>query len=173
MRRAPVLLAVLAFGCSGGDARHPPASLAIEIAGGGPLLIAALGGTLQLVAVAKDSTKFDNLYRLGVMYLDRDRVNEAARVLYKAHTLRPKNHRVLVNLGADLSLASVMDAKLVRADLTGANLHTTDMRGADLRGANLGRTDLGSVHLLGAVYNARTRWPEGFEPQPRGARMEE
>lgn len=51
-------------------------------------------------AVAKDSTKFDNLYRLGVLYLDRDRVNEAIRVLHKAHTLRPKNHRVLVNLGA-------------------------------------------------------------------------
>jgi len=51
-------------------------------------------------AVAKDSTKFDNLYRLGVMYLDRDRVSESIRVLQKAHQLKPKNHRVLVNLGA-------------------------------------------------------------------------
>ena len=51
-------------------------------------------------AVAKDSTKFDNLYKLGVLYLDRDRVNESIRVLQKAHTLKPKNHRVLVNLGA-------------------------------------------------------------------------
>jgi cytochrome c-type biogenesis protein CcmH/NrfG len=51
-------------------------------------------------AVAKDSTKFDNLYRLGVMYLDRDRSAEAARVLAKASSLRPKDLRTLVNLGA-------------------------------------------------------------------------
>ncbi len=56
-------------------------------------------------AVKRDSTKFDNLYRLGVMYLDRDRVTEAMTVLLKAHRLRPKNHRVLVNLGAAFDAA--------------------------------------------------------------------
>lgn len=50
-------------------------------------------------AVAKDSTNFDNLYRLGVLYMDRDRISEASRVLYKAHQLRPKDLRALVNLG--------------------------------------------------------------------------
>jgi len=50
-------------------------------------------------AVAKDSTRFDNLFRLGVMYLDRDKVNEAIKVLTKAHVLQPKDHRVTVNLG--------------------------------------------------------------------------
>jgi Flp pilus assembly protein TadD len=50
-------------------------------------------------AVAKDSTSFDNLFRLGVMYLDRDKVNEAIKVLTKAHVLQPKDHRVTVNLG--------------------------------------------------------------------------
>jgi len=63
-----------------------------------PAVVDSLG--LLERAVAKDSSKFDNLYRLGVLYLDRDRTNEAIRVLQKAHTLRPKNHRVLVNLGA-------------------------------------------------------------------------
>ena len=53
-------------------------------------------------AVAKDSTRFDDLYRLGVLYLDRDKVNEAIQVLTKAHVLRPKDHRVSVNLGAAL-----------------------------------------------------------------------
>ena len=51
-------------------------------------------------AVAKDSTKFDNLYRLGVMYLDRDQTLKAEKVLMKAHQLRPKDVRVLVNIGA-------------------------------------------------------------------------
>jgi tetratricopeptide (TPR) repeat protein len=51
-------------------------------------------------AVAKDSTKFDNLLALGAMYVDRDRPLEAQRVLGKANQVRPKNLKVLVNLGA-------------------------------------------------------------------------
>ena len=51
-------------------------------------------------AVARDSSKFDNLYRLGVMLMDRDRSQEAVRVLTKAVTIRPKDLKVLVNLGA-------------------------------------------------------------------------
>jgi tetratricopeptide (TPR) repeat protein len=50
-------------------------------------------------AVARDSSKFDNLYRLGVMYLDRERMAEAARVLAKANQVRPNDLKVLVNLG--------------------------------------------------------------------------
>lgn len=50
-------------------------------------------------AVAKDSTDFDQLYRLGVLYMDRDRISEASRVLYKAHRLRPADVHTLVNLG--------------------------------------------------------------------------
>ncbi len=51
-------------------------------------------------AVARDSSKFDNLYHLAVMYLDRDRPSDAIRALSKANRLRPKNVKVLVNLGA-------------------------------------------------------------------------
>lgn len=63
--------------------------------------------TLQMLEqeVAKDSTKFDNLYKLGVLYVDRDKVNEATAVLTKAHMLRPQDHRVMVNLGAALDAA--------------------------------------------------------------------
>jgi Flp pilus assembly protein TadD len=51
-------------------------------------------------AVAKDSTKFDRLYQLGILLLDKDRAAEASRVLTKAHMLRPKDHKAAVNLGA-------------------------------------------------------------------------
>ena len=51
-------------------------------------------------AVARDSTKFENLSRLGVMYLDSDRATDAARVLLKADQVRPNQLAVLVNLGA-------------------------------------------------------------------------
>jgi len=50
-------------------------------------------------AVARDSSKFDNLYRLGIMYLDREKNAEAARVFDKANRVKPKNVKVLVNLG--------------------------------------------------------------------------
>lgn len=52
--------------------------------------------------VARDSSKFDNLYRLGVMYLDREDAKSAIKVFSKARQLRPKDHRVLVNLGIAL-----------------------------------------------------------------------
>ena len=51
-------------------------------------------------AVARDSSNVGNLYRLGVMYLDRDRPSEAIIVLGKAYEKTPKDLRLLVNLGA-------------------------------------------------------------------------
>jgi tetratricopeptide (TPR) repeat protein len=50
-------------------------------------------------AVAKDSTKFDNLYKLGVLYMDRERMAEAGRVFAKANQVKPNNVKVLVNAG--------------------------------------------------------------------------
>lgn len=49
--------------------------------------------------VARDSSKFDRDYRLGVLYMDRERMLEALRVFAKAHELRPKDVKVLVNMG--------------------------------------------------------------------------
>src|SRR5262245_32611175 len=60
-------------------------------------------------AVARDSTKFDNLWRLGVMYLDRERPVEATRIFTKASTLRPKDSKVLVNLGVALDASNHPD----------------------------------------------------------------
>lgn len=60
-------------------------------------------------AVARDSSKFDNLMRLGVMYLDRDRVAEATRVLNKATQVRPRDVKALVNLGAAYDAAGSGD----------------------------------------------------------------
>jgi len=50
-------------------------------------------------AVAKDSTNYEKLYRLGVLYLDRERMPEATRVLKKALAARPNDLKSLVNLG--------------------------------------------------------------------------
>jgi uncharacterized protein YjbI with pentapeptide repeats len=60
----------------------------------------------------------------------------------------------LIALGKRVSLKDRGGADLRNADLTGADLH-----GAALQGAM----------LTGARYDARTRWPAGFEPAKHGA----
>ena len=86
--------------------------------------------------------------------------------------------------GADLSHADLSHARLKRADLTGADLRGADLSvadlteavlaGADLSGAVLGATDLTGADLsdailegatlVGVVWDASTRWPQGYEP---------
>jgi tetratricopeptide (TPR) repeat protein len=90
------LLAVAAFGARSAGAAPAAAPLSAKPAAT-PAVLDSLG--LLERAVAKDSTKFDNLYRLGVMYLDRERMQEALAVFAKANALRPKDVKVLVNLG--------------------------------------------------------------------------
>jgi tetratricopeptide (TPR) repeat protein len=70
-------------------------------------------------AVARDSSKFDQLYRLGTLYLDRDRISEAGQVLRKANKVRPKDVPTLVNLGAVEDASGRADAaqKYYRAAL--------------------------------------------------------
>lgn len=83
----------------------------LVLAGPGDVLAAPVAGKAQTVsvvdslgplekAVQRDSTKFDNLYRLGVMLMDRDRSQDAIKVFTKALTLKPTDTRTLVNLGA-------------------------------------------------------------------------
>ena len=70
---------------------------------------------------------------------------------------------------AYLSDATLKDADLEDADLAGAGLEGADLSGANLCGTNLTRADLTGVKLVGATYDRRTAWPEGFEPHDSGA----
>lgn len=97
------LLAALILLCSATTIAHAAASPKGKAAGATPTVstpaeVDSLG--ILEKAVARDSTKLDNLYRLGVMYLDRDRPAEAVIVLGKAYTKHPKDLKLLVNLGA-------------------------------------------------------------------------
>lgn len=86
--------------------------------------------------------------------------------------------------GANLQQAYLSAANLVRADLTSAILTDADLRGANLseailvdgilsnaqlQGANLYRARLERAVLKDARYDAKTRWPAGFNPRLRGA----
>jgi uncharacterized protein YjbI with pentapeptide repeats len=64
----------------------------------------------------------------------------------------------------DLREANLRHASLFQADLHGATLEGALLMGADLTGVNL--TD---AKLCRAVYDARTRWPDGFDAAASGA----
>jgi Flp pilus assembly protein TadD len=65
-------------------------------------------------SVARDSSQFDKLVALGILYLDRDRPGEAAKVLDRANRVRPKQVKVLVNLGAAHDASGQADQAQVR-----------------------------------------------------------
>jgi hypothetical protein len=56
-----------------------------------------------------------------------------------------------------------------RANLASANLKGADFTNADLTDAVLTGADLTNAALAGALYNEKTRWPYGFDPQKSGA----
>ena len=103
-RLVPVLVALcLVVVTRPSQAADSPAKEAAEHGKPAPAVVDSLA--LLERAVAKDSTRFDNLYRLGVLYMDRDRVAEATRVLGKANQLRPRDVKTLVNLGVAFDAA--------------------------------------------------------------------
>jgi hypothetical protein len=73
--------------------------------------------------------------------------------------------------GFNLSGTNLRRANLEAADLREANLAGADLRDANLRGADLTGASLTGADLTGAVYDSRTRWPAGIDPQSRGARL--
>src|SRR5688572_30307837 len=64
---------------------------------------------------------------------------------------------------------SLRGRDLRKEDLAGAFLSDTDLSDTDLRGVDLRGANLDGVWLAGARYDAATQWPEGFDPQKRGA----
>ena len=62
-------------------------------------------------------------------------------------------------------------ADLSGADLAGAQVDGAAFSGAQLQGARLLCTNLERATFAGAVYDAHTVWPEGFNPQAAGARL--
>lgn len=96
--------------------------------------------------------------------LDGARANEAAD--FSEANLR----------NASLDGAWLRTARLDRAVMTGATFAGADLFHATLRGADLGGADLSGARHLSAAdlaearWDARTRWPKGFDPATVGAR---
>jgi len=81
--------------------------------------------------------------------------------------------------GANLNCAMLIQTRMVQADLRRTNLKNAslfqaDLRGAILTGAQLAGADLTECDLTNAdvshaVFDDRTRWPDGFDPLDGGA----
>jgi uncharacterized protein YjbI with pentapeptide repeats len=69
--------------------------------------------------------------------------------------------------GVDLHRATFLRCDFSECDLRGADLRETTLAGCDFTGA-----DLTDADLTGAAFDSHTRWPIGFDPQARGARLE-
>lgn len=67
-------------------------------------------------------------------------------------------------VGANLAEADLTGANLKKADLSKARLHKARLYGASLLDAKLDGADLRQV-----VYDTQTRFPNGIEPEKRGA----
>lgn len=98
--------------------------------------------------------------------------------------LRSRSFRRANLYWANLQAADLSGCDFEAADLRGAHLEDAVLVGANLRNAKLGRDNLGgSTHLegadltgaqlhgadlRGAMCNARTKFPDGFDPQVAG-----
>jgi hypothetical protein len=71
--------------------------------------------------------------------------------------------------GAHLEGANLHGARMVGADLRGTSLAGAELTGADLTKATLDKNGFEPAELTGARYDARTRWPKGFDPRQHGA----
>ncbi|WUD70225.1 pentapeptide repeat-containing protein [Streptomyces sp. NBC_00510] len=87
----------------------------------------------------------------------------AGAVLINAD-LRQADLRTAVLWHARLEGADLRAADLSGADLTGAVVKGARFELADLRGADLAGTDPSVAGLTGAVADATTIWPSGFDP---------
>lgn len=99
-RLVPVLVAMVLLGAA------PRAQAAATPA---PAVVTDSLAILERL-VARDSSKFDNLTRVGILYLDREKNTEAVQVFQKANKLRPKDVKTLVNLGIALDNLSKAEA---------------------------------------------------------------
>lgn len=70
---------------------------------------------------------------------------------------------------ANLAWANVAWANLAGSSLVGVNLFMADLAKARLPGADLTGANLYEATLDGAIYDAHTRWPPGFDPEAAGA----
>ena len=70
--------------------------------------------------------------------------------------------------GADLARMDLSGFEFRGEDLSAADLSRSNLVGSDLRAANLSGADLTGARVRGALYDADTQFPQGFDPPTSG-----
>ncbi|MBT7095797.1 DUF4440 domain-containing protein, partial [Candidatus Poribacteria bacterium] len=70
--------------------------------------------------------------------------------------------------GADLARTDLNGFDFRGEDLSGADLSRSNLVGSDLRGADLDGADLTGTRIRTTLYDAETRFPQGFDPPTSG-----
>ncbi len=109
-----------------------------------------------------------HLYRMNINQADLSDAMMEKVSLHWAWAKEVKFDRANLSQGR-LHDTDFRRASFVDANLTGAQLRRSKMNDADLRGADLTNAGLKDTILTGAKYNARTKWPAGFDPKAHGA----
>lgn len=115
-----------------------------------------------------------NLREANLMKTDLREADLKEAHLMSANLMRT-DLREAKNLSqANLSGANLSEVNLSWANLSGAYLNWVNLNGANLCGANLCgayliRADLSGADLSGSIYNLKTIFPRGFNPNHVGA----
>ena len=87
-----------------------------------------------------------------------------------------QNSAILENANlrrSTLTDTSLIDAHLCNAQLLSTDLDNANFQRADLRGADLSSATIDGTNFQGAIYNADTQFPEGFDLAAAGAVFDE
>jgi hypothetical protein len=98
---------------------------------------------------------------------------EAVQFLERRKSPRGERGRRFTERTAKVHPLALRGRDLRGEDLAGAFLVNTDLSDSDLRGVDLSGADLENACLRGALYDAHTRWPAGFDPTRHGAVLTE
>ena len=128
--------------------------------GGGETLLCVLSGTLAGQDFSRSQLGHAALQRQDLRGADFSRAHLNVRN-FSGADLRGVRFQ-----DATLWFVNFSGARLDGADFSGAYLPGAKLQGVDLRGANLA-----AAELQYARYDEQTLWPEGVDPQERGAKL--
>ncbi|MGF1485556.1 MAG: pentapeptide repeat-containing protein [Prochloraceae cyanobacterium] len=110
-----------------------------------------------------ENTKEIRLLKFKKMYLAGKR--NFCLIDLSEINLSQENLREIDLRGSDLSGSYLDKIDLRGANLRYSNLFGSDLTAADLRGANLEDTNLCWTNLALALYDEKTKFPDGFLPR--------
>jgi uncharacterized protein YjbI with pentapeptide repeats len=127
---------------------------------------------LQQAALSKADLRHANLSSAKLQDADLSSAKLEGATLFAARLERAKLGNAKLQ-GSDLHAAHLEQASLYLAQLQDADLRYARLQGTNLGAADLRAAILTDAELDGALCNAKTIWPEGFDWEAAGVKLVE